>query len=352
MKTKKPVKRYLILILVLAALGYSYSWTYTPHGRLDYRAALSLHLLSFNLQNFRPSPDIDFEFDLPVNLIYAFSDKLPKEEMSKIEDITIPGDGLEIPARIYWPKGLDKQQTPLPVIVYFHGGGFVVGSVEIFDSLTRSLANATNAIVISVDYRLAPAHPYPAAVNDCYTALVWGAKNASRLGGDPNMVILGGDSAGGNLAAVVALEARESAGPVLAAQILYYPATDRSGTSYPGREKFIDGYGLSSEAGRAFDQAYIGHMEDRTDPYISPLYAESLAGLPPALIVTAGFDPLTDSAAAYAKRLVDEGVKVTYQHYPRMIHGFMSVRLFSQQRDALNKTGEFVNQVVNVSGGP
>ncbi len=345
MSLKKYPKASILVLLLLIAIAYSYSWTYTAEGRLDYRAAVSLHALSFE-QLIKPDPNSDFEFMMPVNMIYAFSAMMPKEEVSKTEDIVIPGEDFDIPARIYWPLAMDSLPEPPPVIVYYHGGGFVVGSVDLFDNLTRSLANATNMIVLSVDYRLAPAHPYPAAVNDSYNALLWTAENASKLGADPKTILVGGDSAGGNLAAVVSIKALHEAGPKIAAQLLYYPGTDLTDTDYASKSNFSDGYGLSTEAILAFHKAYIGHLSDFSDPYISPLYAESLAGLPPALVVTAGFDPLTDSAQAYAKRLEDEGNTVQLAHYPDMIHGFMSIELFSQQREALNATRDFLDSVL------
>ncbi len=338
-----------LLVVAVIAIGIAgFRWSDTPHGELDYRAALSLHLLSFEIEH-QPEADMNFSFKLPVNLIYGLSRLVPKESVSKVEDIHIPSDGVEIPARIYWPDSMAELTSPPPVLVYYHGGGFVVGSVEIFDSLTRSLANTAQAIVISVDYRLAPKHPYPAAVNDAYAALQWAAANAEGLGGDPERLVIGGDSAGGNLSAVTALKALQENGPKLSAHIMYYPATDLTDKPYPSIEHFMDGYGLSTEAKQAFHQAYIGHVEDRTIPYLSPLYADSLQGLPPALILTAGFDPLTDSAHAYAERLKSEGVEVTLKKYPSTIHGFMSVELFSQREDGLEDTREFLQRVWQAS---
>lgn len=341
---KQHPKKIIALIIFIAAVAYSYTWTYTPHGRLDYRAALSLNTLSFTYNNFKPDPKVDFEMPLPVNLIYSLSDLAPSEKVSETKDIKIPSNNTDIHARAYWPQGVDRTQ-PLPVIVYFHGGGFVVGSVDIFDSLTRALANATQAIVVSVDYRLAPAHPYPAAVDDCYAATEWVAENIASLGGDPKKLVVAGDSAGGNLSAAVALKARDIGTPSIAAQIMYYPAVDLSEAHYDSKDKFADGYGLSRAAGQKFEAAYGANVTDRKDPYFSPLYAPSLAGLPPALIVTEGFDPLTDSGKAYAARLEQSAVHVVALHYPDMIHGFMSIKFFPQRRDALNETSKFLNTV-------
>ncbi|MFT3931748.1 MAG: alpha/beta hydrolase fold domain-containing protein [Spongiibacteraceae bacterium] len=341
---KQHPKKMITLIIFLIAIAYSYTWTFTPHGRLDYRAALSLHTMSFTYNNFKPDPNIDFEIPLPINLIYSLSDLLPSEKVADTKDFKIPSSGFDIPVRAYWPQNTDRNQ-PLPVIVYFHGGGFVVGSVDIFDGLTRALANATKAIVVSVDYRLAPAHPYPAAVEDCYTATQWVADNIATLGGDPKKIAVAGDSAGGNLSAVVALKAREAGTPTIAAQIMYYPAVDLSETHYDSKDKFGDGYGLSKAAGKKFEQAYGANVSDRKDPYLSPLYAPSLAGLPPALIITAGFDPLTDASKAYAAKLESSGISVTALNYSDIVHGFMSVKLFPQRRDALNVTSVFLNSV-------
>ncbi len=343
----KGYKKYIglaavILVVVFALI--SWNWTYTPHGRLDYRAALSLHLLTFE-QEIKPNPESDYEIAIPVNLAYALSRVLPEEAVARTDDIAIPGKDVEVPARVYWPASWEAGNEPRPVILYYHGGGFVVGSVDLFDPLTRALANVTDAIVVSVDYRLAPEHPWPAPVNDAYAALQWAAGNAEQLGGDASRLLVAGDSAGGNLAAVTALKARNEGGPPLAAQILYYPATDLTGTDYASVEKFADGYGLSTESMTAFRKAYLGLVKDGSRPSMSPLYADSHRNLPPTLLVTAGFDPLTDSAQAYAEKLRDSGVSVTVRHYPGMIHGFMNIELFQQQRKALDETGRFVKSL-------
>ena len=333
-----------LLLVALAVLVVGCGWTETPHGKLDFRAALSLHLLTFE-QEIKPDPDVDFEFTMPVNLAYAISAVMPKEDVAKFEDISIPNNGIVISARVYWPAtSADATELP-PVIVYYHGGGFVVGSVDIFDSLTRSLANATSSIVVSVDYRLAPAHPFPAALDDAYASLAWVTENVASLGGDANKIIVAGDSAGGNLAAVVTLKAKQENGPLIAGQILYYPVVDLTNQSYSSIDNFADGYGLSTEAGNAFRRAYLGKLEDNSTPYVSPLYAESLSALPPALVVTAGFDPLTDGTAAYVERLKQGKVPVTYKPYSEMIHGFMSINAFSQRRLALNDTAVFVEEL-------
>lgn len=346
-------KRHLVAGLAVITLtgvaGLTYRWTFTPYGRLDWRAAFSLKLLTFDY-TFKPDPDSDLELTLPINLFYPMSMVLPAEAVRKLEDVGIPAGERSIPARVYWPETAASDDTRLPVIVYYHGGGFVTGSVEIFDALTRALSNATSSIVVSVDYRLAPVHPYPAAVDDAYAALEWVAENAAKLEADPEALFVGGDSAGGNLAAAVSLRARDAGGPAISGQLLYYPGTDNSSHVYESARNFSDGYGLSSEGRSAFRRAYAGHVEDERAPYLSPLYAKSHAGLPPALVVTAGFDPLTDSARAYVARLCDAGVRVTHLHYPEMVHGFMSIRFFPQRRAALTRTARFLRQLLDHDG--
>ncbi|MBP6724691.1 MAG: alpha/beta hydrolase [Halioglobus sp.] len=341
---RKYPKTFLALVVLAVMIAISYSWTFTPHGRLDYRAAVSLRLLSFE-RTMQPDPNVDFEVKLPVNLVYALSFALPKEDLQEISDIVIPARDAEIPARIYRPIVGAARAASLPVIVFYHGGGFVVGNIDIFDSLVRSLANATTAIVVSVGYRLAPANPYPAAVEDAYAALEWVSENIAALGGDGTKLVVAGESAGGNLAAVVALKARDERGPSIAGQILYYPALDFTDTDYPSRTKFIDGYGLSAEAGLAFQQAYAGHIVDKSEPYLSPIHAPSLANLPPTLMVTAGFDPLTDACIAYIERLQTGGATAIRRHFPGMIHGFMNIGVFPARREALDETSAFLHDL-------
>ena len=324
--------------------GLTWYWTFTPYGRLDWRAALSLHLLTFD-HTLKPDPNSDFELTLPINLLFPMSMVLPAEAIRKVAEVAIPADGRSIPARAYWPESAAAGDTRLPVIVYYHGGGFVLGSVEYWDALTRALSNATSSVVVSVEYRLAPAHPYPAAVDDAYAAAEWVAENAATLEADPSKLFVAGDSAGGNLAAVVSLRARDIGRPAIAGQLLYYPSADVFGADYDSVRNFSDGYGLSTEQRSGFQRAYASHVEDQRAPYLSPLHATSHAGLPPALVVTAGFDPLTNGAIAYVSRLRDAGVPVTHAHYPDVFHGFMSIRFFPQRRDALTRSAGFLSQL-------
>ncbi|MEQ3549537.1 alpha/beta hydrolase [Pseudonocardia nematodicida] len=232
-------------------------------------------------------------------------------------DRTVPGPAGDIPVRVYTPPG----DSPKPMIVYFHGGGWVIGDLDVCDNPVRRIALATGAVVVSVDYRLAPEHVYPAAFDDAYAATAWVAEHAAELGGDAARIAVSGDSAGGNLAAAVAIAARDRGGPRLAAQLLLYPATDFDFTSGSYAENGA-GYLLTIGSMQWFWAHYLGAQDLDRDPYLCPARAESLAGLPPAFVATAEFDPLRDEGEAYAANLRVAGVEVTATRYDGMVHGF------------------------------
>ena len=234
-------------------------------------------------------------------------------------DRSIPGPGGDIPVRIYRPDA----PGPLPVVVFFHGGGWVIGGIDTHDPLCHQLALGVPAIVVSVDYRLAPEDPFPAAVEDCVAATTWVAENADELGADAGRLAVAGDSAGGNLSAVVALKARDAGGPPVAFQLLIYPATDHT-RSHPSHQENGQGYMLTSEMMEWFCGHYLGDGDLR-HPDASPLFAEDLSGLPPALVMTAEFDPLRDEGEAYAAKLREAGVDARAVRYDGMIHGFIQM---------------------------
>jgi acetyl esterase len=245
----------------------------------------------------------------------------PVEAVARVENRTLPGPSGEIPVRIYAPS----EQRGLPALVYFHGGGFVIGGLDTHDGTCRSLANAIGCAVVSVDYRLAPEHKFPAAPEDCYAAARWVAeKGGAELGIDGSRLAIGGDSAGGNLTAVVALMARDRGGPSLRHQLLIYPVANHDFTT-ASYEENQQGYLLSREMMRWFWNHYLVTAEDGANPYASPLRAASLAGLPPAHVITAEFDPLRDEGEALAARLVRDGVPTTQTRYDGMFHGFFSM---------------------------
>ena len=245
-------------------------------------------------------------------------------EVQEVRLLVLDG---RVAARLYRPA-----EGVLPALVYFHGGGWTIGDVDTHDVLCRQLALGARCAVFSVDYRLAPEHPFPAAVEDCLFAVQHISRNHSALKIDPARIAVGGDSAGGNLATVVALHARDAGGPGLAFQLLIYPATDQR-CEFPSHRKNGQGYLLTSEGIEFFSRCYLPDRRTLTDWRASPLLAPSLAGLPPALVLTAGYDPLLDEGRAYAERLQREGVAVQYREHADMVHGFL---LFGGVLDTAN----------------
>lgn len=249
-----------------------------------------------------------------------------------IENVRIPGPARDIALRVYTP--VDAKQALLPGLVFFHGGGFVIGDLDTHDDLCRSLANGGICRVVSVDYRLAPEFPFPAAVEDCHAATKWIAAHEGDFG-IAGPLAVGGDSAGGNLAAVVTQLARTD-GPKIAFQLLIYPVTQLAGPELPSMKENAKGYFLEKQSMDWFTRLYAPDASHRSDPRLSPLLAKDLSGLPPAYVVTAGFDPLRDEGKAYADRLDEAGVPVTYVNYPGMIHGFFGMRgLIPKAREAV-----------------
>ena len=240
-----------------------------------------------------------------------------KEPIKSVEDRLIPGPDGTIPIRIYTPEG----EGLLPVVVYFHGGGWVLCNLDTHDPICRALANLAGCIVVSVDYRLAPEHKYPAAVEDCYAATCWVAENATAIGGDATRLAVGGDSAGGNLTAVVSLIARDEDGPPIIFQLLIYPVTDYY---LPGTASYIEnqeGYLLTRRDMIWYFGHYLSNQDEAQDPHVSPLKAPDLSNLPPAMVITAEFDLLRDEGEAYAQRLQEAGVPVIHKRYNGLIHG-------------------------------
>ena len=241
-------------------------------------------------------------------------------DIYRVEDRQIPGPVQPIKVRVYTPQ-VSQEQASLPVLVWYHGGGFVIGDLDSHDSACRALANQTECLVVAVDYRLAPEHKFPGAVEDCEAALQWVAAHATELGGDPGRIAVGGDSAGGNLAAVVALLAREKGGPKLCFQLLIYPCVAPEPET-PSHHQFAEGYLLTRKTITWFFKQYLRSSKDTLDPRYAPLEEKDLSSLPPSLVIVAGFDPLRDEGVDYAKALIEAGNKVTLSNYEGMIHGF------------------------------
>ncbi|GHO50716.1 alpha/beta hydrolase [Ktedonospora formicarum] len=239
--------------------------------------------------------------------------------LADIKDLTIPGPAGALPIRVYTPS----RQKSLPMLLFIHGGGWTTGSIEGYDRLCRHLAAQSGSLVVSVGYRLAPEHPFPAGLDDCYTAAMWLAENAASINGDATRLAIGGDSAGGNLSTVVTLLAKERGGPQLRYQVLLQPMTDYYEPGTPSLWENAEGYFLTREAVIWFWQHYIPDTSKALTPYAAPLRAKSLAGLPPALIITAEYDPLRDEGEQYASRLQEAGVPIILKRFDGMIHPFM-----------------------------
>jgi acetyl esterase len=263
-------------------------------------------------------------------------------ELARVEPLSIPAPHGTIPARIYTPKQPRKANGLAPCLVFFHGGGWVIGDLESHDVVCRKLADEGELIVISVDYRLAPEHKFPAAVDDAILAATWIADNAAKLGIDPARLSVGGDSAGGNLAAVVALAARDGNGASIAGQVLIYPATDFAMT-HPSHSEAETSILLTHTVIKWFRDHYLNGTADVHDWRASPARANTLIGLPPAYVLTAGADPLRDEGDEYAERLKQAGVPVTYRHFPGQFHGFFTMgKLLQQANVAASEIGAWL----------
>lgn len=253
----------------------------------------------------------------------------PPEPVAEVVDERIPGPGGDLPIRVYRPSTGER----LPALLYLFGGGWVLGMLDTCDAICRRLANGSGCAIVSVGYRLAPEHRFPAAVEDCHATVRWLAEHAAGLGIDPERLGVGGDSAGGNLAAVTALLARDRGGPPLRFQLLVYPVTDHLPDT-PSMRENDDPYFFNRRSAAWYWSHYLAREEDGASPLASPLRAPSLAGLPPALVITADLDPLRDEGEAYAARLRDAGVPTELTRYDGAIHGFfaMTGRLDAAER--------------------
>lgn len=243
------------------------------------------------------------------------------EPVAHVSEQLIPVRGGEAGVRIYRPDG----DGPFPGLVYFHGGGWVICDLDTHDPLCRAIANRAGAVVVSVDYRRAPEHTFPTALDDCHEATRWVAAHAATLGIDPERLAVGGDSAGANMAAVIAVRCHDAGGPPLALQVLVYPPTDLTSFDTPSYREFGHDHFLTIEATRWFVAQYLARPEDARHPEASPAFIENLRGLPRALVITAECDPLCDESEAFGRRLEAAGVPVTISRYPGVIHAFLGM---------------------------
>ena len=267
----------------------------------------------------------------------------PKLSASQVKDMTIPGFDTALPIRCYYPPG----DPPFPVAVYFHGGGWIMGNLDTHHAICHALAHSSDCLVVAVDYRLAPENKFPAATQDAYTATCWVSDNADHIGADALRMAIMGESAGATLSTVTCMMIRERGGPRLALQVLVYPVTDCSFHTR-SHEKYADGYMLTREMMNWIWDQYLTDKRDAEHPHVSPLRAESLRDLPPALVLTAEYDPLCDEGEAYAGRLMADGVKVRHSPYEGMVHGFfrMTDRL-DRSRQALQEVSSALKKALN-----
>jgi acetyl esterase len=270
------------------------------------------------------TPAHDYETITPAELRRYVEEFTPSFERPgktvQTSDLSIPGPASELFARRYQAHSGDD----LPLVLFFHGGGFVTGSVKTTDSICRAIAQEVPAVVLNVEYRLAPEHPFPAAIEDAYAALLWAHGNASQLAVDRERIALMGESAGANISAVLAHMVRDEKGPRLRHQVLIYPGPDASRSS-PSMEENAEGAFLTRASIEYFDRCYVPRAEDRRDPRVSPIRYPSFAGLPPATIVTAECDPVRDEGRAYAEKLTEAGIDVSLREYEGMPHGFFGM---------------------------
>ncbi|MGE4243111.1 alpha/beta hydrolase [Ramlibacter sp.] len=260
-----------------------------------------------------------------------------------VRDVQIPAKGRTIGARLYTPT--KPRRTGLTV--FFHGGGWVIGNLETHDAVCRDVCEASGAAVLSVDYRLAPEHKFPAAPDDCLQAVRWAAENARSLGADGSRIVIAGDSAGATLAAVTALRLRDEGGPAVRAQVLIYPVADFHTPPTPSYLENANGYSLTRNAMIRFWNDYVKDEAEALHPHAAPMRAASLANLPKALVLTAEFDPLRDEGDRYAHRLLDAGVPVTLWRHEGLIHGFFRMSLASTRaKDAVTRTAEWIGEAM------
>jgi acetyl esterase len=261
-------------------------------------------------------------------------------EVAKLEDHRVSAPDAEVPVRIYTPFG----PGPFPILVWFHGGGWVVGDLDGADATARHLTVGAGCVTISVDYRLAPETKFPGAADDCYAATVWAAQHAARINGDASRIAVGGDSAGGNLAAVVSLMARDRATPPLVFQLLVYPVTERDFET-DSYQRCADGYLLSRDSMKWYWNHYMRTPADAANPYAAPAQAKDVSNLPAALVITAEYDPLCDEGEAYAQRLKDAGVPTTCSRYEGMIHGFFGMSaVLDKGKQAIDEASKALQQ--------
>jgi len=335
---KKFFKVFLVIIVILAAFSFFFikNLTETGHGKLNTYVALNLQLNKI----LSPKPTNNSSIKETRKYLDSQSSKSDTTiPFSNIKDTVININSYKIPVRIYTPHGKGK----LPVIIYSHGGFWIAGSVDTHDGVCRKLSNKTNAIVISVNYRLAPENPFPAAVNDIYSVLQWTYKNAESINGDKKHIAIAGDSSGGNLSAAVSLMARDKSGPPITCEVLIYPPTNIYKLNSNSWSYFSKSINLSIQDMQKYISLYVPRKADRQNPYASPLLAKNFSNLPDTLMIVAQIDPLHDEAIAYADKLKTAGTKVKINEYNGVPHGFITMgKITNKSAEALNDISSYI----------
>ncbi len=326
MVTQPRILRTLVwLISALMGLMAGCQERPTPYGPLDAQAAFILDV--YYAQTYDPEASVEDLREQIRSTVYLQG--LPPR-LAVVEDLSIADGDRVIPVRLYRPGW----RPVYPVLVFYHGGGWIRGDLDTHDTICRHLALKAGCLVVSVEYRLAPENPFPAAVEDAYAALLWVAEHAREIGGDSSRLAVAGDSSGGNLAAVMAIACRDRSYPQLRHQVLFYPVTDISCMDRASYTAFGEGYMLERGTMEHFRDCYVPGAADWDDPRASPLLADNLHGLPPATIITAHFDVLRDEGQDYAARLAGAGVPVHLGHYPGVFHGFLNFGLLLEEAAA------------------
>lgn len=328
---------YIILALFILSFLGIYFIRKTPYGLLDTKVAIALKLM--------PERQEGISVAQQRAQMRKMVDRYKKEiPILRVEDKEISMNNQSIPIRIY----SNTKEANLPILVYYHGGGWVVGDLETHDGICRLLAKSAKVLVASIDYRLAPEHPYPIPLEDSYNALLWMAEHGQSIGGNPQKIAVGGDSAGGNLAAAVALKARDENGPTISYQALIYPVADLSKLTTISYENFKEGFFLTRDMMAQYINYYTPEASSRKEGYASPLLTESVEGLPPALVITAGFDPLRDEGEQYGERLKAADIPTTITRYKGTIHGFFGLEALGKPGVvAIQEVGDKLTSVFN-----
>ncbi|MBU2514581.1 alpha/beta hydrolase [bacterium] len=346
---KKVLIWIIAIVTTLCLIGVFLvdHWADTGHGKLNYKVAIVLKFMSLSGKDSSSEenrPSVAESRQRLIEKAKSFSSE--PVPLKRVVNRTIPGAATDIPIRIYIP--IEKEM--LPVIVFFHGGGWVQGNLDSHDNLVRYLANRSDSIVVAVDYRLAPEHPFPAGLEDSYAALLWVSENAASFGGDSAKIAVMGDSAGGNFAAAISLMARDKNGPKILRQVLVYPATNLSELETDSYRFFAKGFMLTKKDIEWFRGLYLPEVSEWANPLVSPLLAKDFSNLPPATIITAEMDPLREDGKLYADKLEEAGGDVHYRCFKGMIHGFVSAdKVLSQAHEALDEIAVDLQQSFGTS---